>query len=447
MKIAGRWPGMLILVLLLLTPAAAVATDLASLLRTYRRTSDAERRREVVVQMADCRHPQTTAELDRIARDDPDVGVRVAAVLALGEQEGEAADVRLLEATVRGGVDPVRRALASGRIDRLERLRLVETLGALPSLDAYGDLVTAAGDDDADVRAAALRAIAVHPIGRAEIGDTLVETLRRFRDLPTVVTVLDLVEDHALDRWREIEPLVAERFEPSIHEAAITLGQQFEFREAMRLKQRKEAEGYALSRDEMPEEPQPRSRLDVVYAFDATGSSVGQIAQVKRFIADHAGPLVMVRRDARVGIVAYRVGSRASPRTRTEVLPLTHDVNAALRFVQGIDQRGADSQGAAIAEAVEIALDRMPWRPNARRQVWLLADSKIDDPPRAYRTARQHRQADGTQLSVWYWCNTRVTEPEDLKQLAEKGGGTYTLADPPEQPPVLPGTPGGGFGR
>ena len=178
-----------------------------------------------------------------------------------------------------------------------------------------------------------------------------------------------------------------------------------------------------------------------MYAFDATGSTIGQIDQVKAFITEQAGPLVMVRHDARIGIVAYRAVAKGLSRSQTEVLPLTHDVDAAIQFVGGIEHRGADSH-AAVSDAVAIALDRMPWRPNARCQVYVLADGRIDDGPRAWRIARQHREADRTQLSVWYGSRTRERSPDDLMKLADAGGGTLTVADPAPIP-VMP-WPGAG---
>jgi HEAT repeat protein len=448
-------------VLGLATVALAGRNDLATLWRKYRNARDVDARRAAVEQLGECDDKRTIGYVDQVARLDPNVGVRATAVRVLGARSEPTALQHLLEFTVDGGVEEIRRACSTAlaeqsgavkrvraafsgrRVNQLDRLRLIDALGGVPTLDAYGFLVTLVEGKDPALRGAALRAIARHEVGREEIGDTLVDALRNHHDVETIVTVLDLVEDHALERWPDIAPLVERRTETAVEEAAITLEQRHAFVEAMRLAEKKEAEGYALDRSQIPEEPQPRTRLDVVYAFDATGSTVGQIEQVKAFITEHAGPLVMVRHDARVGIVAYRVGEKATPRTRTEVLPLTHDVDAAIAFVNGIDQRGADSRGAAVADAVQTALDRMPWRPNARRQVYVLADGRIDDRPRAWRTARQHHESDGTQLSVWYWSNTRQTPATDLERLAEEGGGTFTLADPPPPPGTLPPGTGG----
>jgi hypothetical protein len=176
-----------------------------------------------------------------------------------------------------------------------------------------------------------------------------------------------------------------------------------------------------------PEPPPPRPRLDVVYVFDATGSVVGHIPLIQEKIRSEATTLERVGTDLRVACVAFRDNERRSSKWVTNSHPLTSDVERMLTYMREIDAGGTDARGASIAIGLEQAMNRMTWRPRARQQVVLIADSKTSDRDRAIAVTGVHRRADSIRTSVWYLLRTRAKMPEEMQNLARVGGGSVMV--------------------
>ncbi len=63
------------------------------------------------------------------------------------------------------------------------------------------------------------------------------------------------------------------------------------------------------------------------------------------------------------------------------------------------------------------------WGGEARRAVFLVADSRCHDPARAQALAAIHLAADRTRVHVLYLLRTRRKIPECIQALARVGGG------------------------
>jgi len=213
------------LVMLAASLAFAMRDDFGQVLRDYKTAETAGARATAIARFADCEDGRVLSTLTVIAREDVDVGVRIAALRLIARRDEPRVGDVIFQFVVDGGVQRFRRESAKilaqrpGALDRLRdgfgsarssqpiRLRLVEALASFPSLDAYAELDALSRSSAPNVRAAALHAIASHALGRSEIAETLVAALRSHDDLTTVLTALDLAEDHAMDRFGEIEPL------------------------------------------------------------------------------------------------------------------------------------------------------------------------------------------------------------------------------------------------
>ncbi len=421
-------------------------------LAAYGSAPDASGRLLAVQSIGAAQDPRSVPVLERIVRGDRDIAVCVAAADALGEVANERAGEAVTRLLYRGGFRLQRVALAkaimkcpggrtkrnalllSPQSDQLGRALVVQSLAFDPELDTLEILTRALNDDDAVVRCAALRAMSEHEYGKLEIGESIVACLRAHADLDTRLTALDLLEDHAFDRLEEAEKVLRHDLRPQIVATLDELRAVREYRQKLEDLKRAEKDGYAVAESDRPVEPARRRRLDLILAFDASGSNYGAVSGMQRRVQAEIDPVRAIRCDVRLGIVAFRDRPKSAGQWETRVLPLTYSGELASEFLLTIRGRGTDAQGSSIEAALEEALDRMPWRRHARREVFVITDSKAGDPDSAVCTAGRHREADGTQTSVSWIAHTRVKVPESLKRIADAGGGTF-LGERPEPPP------------
>jgi hypothetical protein len=161
-----------------------------------------------------------------------------------------------------------------------------------------------------------------------------------------------------------------------------------------------------------------------VYVVDVTGSTGATLPGLKRRILDEAALIFRLGGSHRIGVVAYRdgsVGPDGPP--RLEVLSPTPSLARLAEFLEALGARGVDERGAAVAGALREALDRTPWRWEARREVHLFADTKCDDPRAAAAVVGIHYRADATRTRVAYVLRTRSRIPPEFEELARAGGG------------------------
>ncbi len=435
-----------------LAPRAAHAGDapadaqrqLDALLDALDRSDDPGTRVELAQRLARETAVRAAERLRDLVRDDTSVTVRMAAARALGRSPAPCATKLLLELTLRGGPRGVRRALGlalaeraalpellealaegDGQDDRddLGRGLLVEALGRDVSPEAAETLGRIARGPDAHLRREALRALAAHELGRAQLPALLREVLGRWHDLDTVMATLDLAEGFADEQFRAFADVLDTFLEPEVQGAVDAARRRLAWLDAVAAARAASKGGYA-SDLELPDPPPPRPRIDIVYVFDATGSVSGHVDVIKQRIVREARTLARTGSDFRLGLVAYRDTPRRRGSWTTQVLPLSYDLAGAERWIDAVPVGGCDSEGASITQGLEEALCRMGWREGVERQVALIADSRTGNADACRALVKLHWQADHTRLHVWYLHRTRPHVPPDVEALARVGGGT-----------------------
>jgi hypothetical protein len=124
-----------------------------------------------------------------------------------------------------------------------------------------------------------------------------------------------------------------------------------------------------------------RNGLDIVLAFDSTGSMGGEIRAVERQIHRIGTTLLKMIPKARIGLCTYRdEGDDYIVRG----LPLTNDISEIDRFLAGVDADGGGDEPEAVHRGLEWAIKNNQFRSGARKVILLFGDS----PPHAVHRAQ-----------------------------------------------------------
>jgi HEAT repeat protein len=424
------------------SPAIGADDGLDDLLKELARAKEPSVRVGVARLLAARGGSRAAGVLAKLVKSDPHPDVRTEAALALGRIKADNALELLLELLPDGGIHPVRDALARAialrnggadalalldhtRTDLLGRGLLVEALGEFRDPATLHRLLTLSVSTEKLLRIEALRALSRRGQAEEEFLSAMLAVLMKSRNTALLMGVLDLVEKHP-------EPALipgvrrALTFpEPAIRNAADHALAHLLYEERKRAGVVAAKDGYAPPGTPR-KPPEDRPRFDLVFALDATGSVAGKLPVLRKRIADRALFLESMGADLRVGIVVFRGHRRAG---EGQVLPLTHELPAVLTFLESLETGGTDSGGAAIYLGLTEGLDRMGWRWNARRSVFLFADSKCHDPSRSRAIASIHLAADRTRVNVLYLLRTRHEVPESILELARIGGGVVEIIE------------------
>lgn len=433
-----------LLLLLLLGPA--VAGDLDDILKRLASEEEPAARISLVRRLGNEGTARAAAELARVVRRDAAPEVRVEAAQALGRLQVPEASELLVDLLAEGGIRGVRSAVATalarregGRdavfalldargADRPGKILAVRALGRFGDPASRHRLLTVAAGKDPDLVAAAIAALGDRADGGEDLPDLLLAIAKSSRDAATALALLDLVERRPGEAFRGLVDRLSTYLEPPVKEAAAHAAAVLDFAKAKAAAAAAAKEGYAPGGGP-PTPPPPRPRFDVVCAFDTTGSVSGHLDSIRAWVRGRYDFLVGLGADVRVGVVAFRDARRHAGYAPVEVLPLTHDLDRVGAFLDGLKTGGADSAGAGVSSGVAESLDRMAWRFDATRAVYLVADTRCDDPGDCARRAALHRRADGTRLNVLYLLRTRGSVPDDVKELAAAGGGRVEILE------------------
>ncbi|MFH0947012.1 MAG: VWA domain-containing protein [Planctomycetota bacterium] len=116
-----------------------------------------------------------------------------------------------------------------------------------------------------------------------------------------------------------------------------------------------------------------RSRgLDLVFLVDTTASMELFLRAAKRTVDRIITDLSALVPNTRLGIVAYR---DEGDQYVTRATPISADRYAILNFLEGLEARGGGDVPEAILDALEFALDELPWRKDAHRVILIVADA------------------------------------------------------------------------
>ena len=135
--------------------------------------------------------------------------------------------------------------------------------------------------------------------------------------------------------------------------------------------------------------PKGMGKLDMVIAFDTTGSMAAYIEDVRRQVADMIPDLFKDNEDLRLGIVAF--GDYCDMTNRNDFgdayqcIPLTDNENDIIKFVK----ESKDTSGGDGDEFYELVLkkiiDESPWREDSSKAILLIADAAPHELGYTYR--------------------------------------------------------------
>lgn len=144
--------------------------------------------------------------------------------------------------------------------------------------------------------------------------------------------------------------------------------------------------------------PKGLGKLDMVIAFDTTGSMAAYIEDVRQQVADMIPRLFKENEELRLGIVAFGdycdMASRDTLGDAYQCLPLTDNENAIIKFVR----ESKDTSGGDGDEFYELVLKKIiedsPWREDSSKAILLIADANPHDIGYSYRDYVENNQID-----------------------------------------------------
>jgi hypothetical protein len=168
-----------------------------------------------------------------------------------------------------------------------------------------------------------------------------------------------------------------------------------------------------------------RNGLDVVIAFDSTGSMSGEINEVKSQIHKIGTTMLALVPKTRFSLCTYRDQGDSYV---TKGIPLTSDIRQLEYFLKGIEAGGGGDHPEAVQEGIKWAIDNNKFRPSARKIILVFGDAPphADDQPTCLKLARNfHGQDKGIVSTVT--CRANAPMPE-FYAIAVAGGGEAFLA-------------------
>jgi hypothetical protein len=115
--------------------------------------------------------------------------------------------------------------------------------------------------------------------------------------------------------------------------------------------------------------------LDLVIVMDVTASMRDELADIRANLASIARIVNRLSPELRMGFVAYR-DRDAPPILNTYNLRAMSDQNleAILRFVEGLEARGGGDKPEPVGQALQAAVD-MDWRSDAKGRIIVIGDA------------------------------------------------------------------------
>ncbi len=172
-----------------------------------------------------------------------------------------------------------------------------------------------------------------------------------------------------------------------------------------------------------------RNGLDIVIAFDSTGSMSGEINEVKRQIGRIGDTLTKMVPKTRIGICTYR-DEGAGEEYLVKGLPLTNDIQAVESYLQDCRASGGGDHPEAVQEGLRWPMENNQFRSRARKVILLFGDA----PPHQEKFRECLRlagdfnsQQKGVVSTVTCRSNFRLKEFIDIAQMG--GGEAFLTSD------------------
>lgn len=137
--------------------------------------------------------------------------------------------------------------------------------------------------------------------------------------------------------------------------------------------------------------PKGKGKLDMVIAFDTTGSMAAYIDDVRQQVSEMIPRIFKDNEDLRLGIVAF--GDYCDMKDRDtfgdayQCIPLTDNENDIIRFVRESKDTGGGDGDEFYELVLKKIIDESPWREDSSKAILLIADA---DPHEVGYTYRDH---------------------------------------------------------
>lgn len=159
------------------------------------------------------------------------------------------------------------------------------------------------------------------------------------------------------------------------------------------------------------------SMLDMVIAFDTTGSMSSYIGAVRKHCTDLVPRLLAANPDMRIGIVAFGdycdMNSDTDFGNAYQVLPLTNNKDRIIEFINNAKNTGGGDGDEFYELVIKKITEETDWREGATKAVLLIADASPHEVGYSYSHIVRNAQID--------WR-------EEAKKAAEKGIKFDTLS-------------------
>lgn len=167
-----------------------------------------------------------------------------------------------------------------------------------------------------------------------------------------------------------------------------------------------------------------RNGLDVVIAFDSTGSMSGEISEVKEQIRKIGTTMLTLVPKARFSLCTYRDSGDSYV---TKGISLTSDIRQLEYFLKSVEAGGGGDHPEAVQEGLKWAMENNKFRPAARKVILVFGDAPphADDQATCLKFAKSFReQYKGVVSTVT--CRNNAPMPE-FYAIADAGGGEAFL--------------------
>ena len=139
-------------------------------------------------------------------------------------------------------------------------------------------------------------------------------------------------------------------------------------------------------------------RLDMVIAFDTTGSMASYIDAVKKHVKELVPKLFSSNPDLRIGIVAFGdycdMSSRDNFGKAYQVLDLTNDENKIIQFINEAQNTSGWDGDEFYELVIKKITEETAWREGSTKAVLLIADAAPHNVGYSYRSIVSNAQID-----------------------------------------------------
>lgn len=121
-------------------------------------------------------------------------------------------------------------------------------------------------------------------------------------------------------------------------------------------------------------------KLDIVIAFDTTGSMSSYIDDVKKHVTELVPKLLDANPDMRIGVVAFGdycdMPQKGVFGKAYQVLPLTDNRDKIINFVRNAENTGGGDSDEFYELVIKKITEETDWRKDATKSVLLIADAE-----------------------------------------------------------------------